>query len=133
MKPVLPRVIAACLAVSAVLCAPRAGLAQAPANGDMDLSGSFRLIVAFVRGGGNDIIACCLIGLKLQESLGHNCRWGKFGSAPADACQRSMSRLQAGGRLHAAHRCGAVQWLIGPAVVEKVPHATRRDFSCSFH
>ena len=29
MKPVLPRVIAACLAVSAVLCVPRAGLAQA--------------------------------------------------------------------------------------------------------
>ena len=63
MKPALPRLIAACLAVVALLGAPRAGLAQAPAK-DSYPDRTIRLIVGFAAGGGNDIIAR-IIGQKL--------------------------------------------------------------------
>ncbi|MFZ0114139.1 MAG: tripartite tricarboxylate transporter substrate-binding protein, partial [Xanthobacteraceae bacterium] len=125
MKPVLPRVIAACLAVSAVLCAPRAGLAQAPAK-DNYPDRTIRLIVGFAAGGGNDIIAR-IIGQKLQESLGQTVV--------------VENRVGAGGRLSAEYVAGqpadgytlligaSGAMAIGPAVIEKVPYVTLRDFA----
>jgi tripartite-type tricarboxylate transporter receptor subunit TctC len=125
MKPVLPRVIAACLAVSAVLGAPRAGLAQAPAK-DNYPDRTIRLIVGFAAGGGNDIIAR-IIGQKLQESLGQTVV--------------VENRVGAGGRLSAEYVAGqppdgytlligaSGAMAIGPAVIEKVPYVTLRDFA----
>jgi tripartite-type tricarboxylate transporter receptor subunit TctC len=125
MIPVLPRLIGACLTVVALLGAPRAGLAQAPAN-DSYPDRTIRLIVGFAAGGGNDIIAR-IIGQKLQESLGQTVI--------------VENRVGAGGRLSAEYVAGqppdgytlligaSGAMAIGPAVIEKVPYVTLRDFA----
>src|SRR6516162_5414838 len=125
MKPALPRVIAACLAVVALLGAPRAGLAQAPAQ-DSYPDRTIHLIVGFAAGGGNDIIAR-IVGQKLQDSLGQTVI--------------VENRVGAGGRLSAEYVAAqppdGLTLLVGasgamaisPAVVAGVPYATLRDFA----
>jgi tripartite-type tricarboxylate transporter receptor subunit TctC len=87
---------------------------------------TIRLIVGFAAGGGNDIMAR-IVGQKLQERLGQTVV--------------VENKAGAGGRLSAEYVAGqppdgytlligaSGTMAVGPAVIEKVPYVTLRDFA----
>src|SRR5262245_19572562 len=122
--PVLPRLPAACAALLFCVQGSAAAFAQEAAKSGYP-DKTIRLIVGFAAGGGNDIIAR-ILGQKLQESLGQTVV--------------VENRVGAGGRLSAEYVAGqpadgytlligaSGAMAIGPAVIEKVPYVTLRDF-----
>lgn len=123
--PVLPRLPAACAALLFCVQGSAAAFAQEAAKSGYPEK-TIRLIVGFAAGGGNDIIAR-ILGQKLQESLGQTVV--------------VENRVGAGGRLSAEYVAGqpadgytlligaSGAMAIGPAVIEKVPYVTLRDFA----
>jgi len=123
--PVLPRLPAACAALLFCVQGSAAVFAQEAAKSGYPEK-TIRLIVGFAAGGGNDIIAR-ILGQKLQESLGQTVV--------------VENRVGAGGRLSAEYVAGqpadgytlligaSGAMAIGPAVIEKVPYVTLRDFA----
>jgi tripartite-type tricarboxylate transporter receptor subunit TctC len=123
--PVLPRLPAACAALLLCTQGSAAALAQEATKSGYPEK-TIRLIVGFAAGGGNDIIAR-ILGQKLQESLGQTVV--------------VENRVGAGGRLSAEYVAGqppdgytlligaSGAMAIGPAVIEKVPYVTLRDFA----
>jgi tripartite-type tricarboxylate transporter receptor subunit TctC len=114
------RPLLACLGLA--FCLSPGALAQ-DAKGYPDRT--IRLIVGFAAGGGNDIMAR-IVGQKLQERLGQTVV--------------IENKVGAGGRLSAEYVAGQAPdgytllvgasgtMAVGPAVIEKVPYVTLRDF-----
>src|SRR5262245_60239634 len=120
MMQTILRPLVACLGLALGL--PSGALAQ-DAKGYPDRT--IRLIVGFAAGGGNDIMAR-IVGQKLQERLGQTVV--------------IENKVGAGGRLSAEYVAGQAPdgytllvgasgtMAVGPAVIEKVPYVTLRDF-----
>jgi tripartite-type tricarboxylate transporter receptor subunit TctC len=121
---VLARLLVACAALLFPMRTPAAFAQEAAKSGYPEKT--IRLIVGFAAGGGNDIIAR-ILGQKLQESLGQTVV--------------VENRVGAGGRLSAEYVAGqppdgytlligaSGAMAIGPAVIDKVPYVTLRDFA----
>jgi tripartite-type tricarboxylate transporter receptor subunit TctC len=120
MMPTFLRPLVVCLGLA--LGWPTSTLAQ---DGKGYPDRTIRLIVGFAAGGGNDIMAR-IVGQKLQERLGQTVV--------------VENKAGAGGRLSAEYVAGQAPdgytlligasgtMAVGPAVIEKVPYVTLRDF-----
>ncbi len=118
----LLRLLALALALSAAGL-PHAAQAQDAASFP---NKPLRIIVGFGPGGGNDIIAR-VIGQKLQESMGQNVLIENRPGAGGTLAGGYVAREPADGYTMLMGAAGAMA--ISPAVFEKMPYQTLKDFT----